>query len=504
MSHGAAPGQLIAGRSGGLALVFAARLHVRIALALILVLALLLRIIPLTYSHFWDETVYLQHAKVFLGMRSNYDEFFLRPPLLPTFYAIGFALWNNIFVANIVQGVLTALAVLLAYLYARLTFGTTAAILAAFLLAFAPYMVETSHELLTDMPAVALMLAAMWLFDKPGARFALLAGVAGALAVQMRFTSLYLAVYFALDVATSPYKLRRAVVAMLAAAATLLPYLIWIRWNFDSFFYPFELARRIVTEWTAPVPSRFYIDALPGIFPPSTWIAFALGVLAPFARLVRPGKEAASREPTRPGPSQAGKRTLVLLLWAMSFLAYMLTIPHKEMRYLLPLAIPVTVIGGAGAATLVRWVGRRAAPVRIAALLLVGAIVTADDATSLGSLRGPWVDRSESEEVQIAHYLRDVSSDLDAVYAAHNFPVFAFYTSRNTVSLLPIQDTFEQDWRELMRQPGFLVYYAPAAIQESHALHPLKPDAAFLAAHAEFTAVRTFPSATVYRYEPAR
>ena len=27
-----------------------------------LALALLLRVVPLTYAHFWDETVYLQHA----------------------------------------------------------------------------------------------------------------------------------------------------------------------------------------------------------------------------------------------------------------------------------------------------------------------------------------------------------------------------------------------------------------------------------------------------------
>src|SRR5207249_2140410 len=94
-------------------------------------------------------------------------------------------------------------AVLFAFLYVRRAFGAVSGIAAALLFAFTPYLVETSHELLTDMPAVALMLAAMWLFDKPGPRFAILAGAAYALAVQTRFTSLFLIVYFALDASLS-------------------------------------------------------------------------------------------------------------------------------------------------------------------------------------------------------------------------------------------------------------------------------------------------------------
>src|SRR5712664_2740761 len=150
------------------------RLDYRLALALIFGLALFVRVVPLTYSHFWDETVFLQDAKVIVDGRTNYDEFFERPPLLSIVYALGFALWDNIYVANLIQGLWTTTAVLFA---------------------FGSYFVETSHELLTDMPAVALMLAAMWLFDKSGAPFALLAGVAYALSIETRFTALFLMLY---------------------------------------------------------------------------------------------------------------------------------------------------------------------------------------------------------------------------------------------------------------------------------------------------------------------
>jgi hypothetical protein len=425
--------------------------------------------------------------------------------LLPAIYAAGFAVWDHIFVANIVQGLFTTLAVLFAFVYARQAFDTTTALCAAFLLAFSPYFVETSHELLTDMPAVALMLAAMWLFDKPGTRFALLAGVIYALAVQTRFTSLFLVVYFALDTIASPRKLWRAAWLSLGGALTIIPYLIWLRWNYGSFFYPFALARRIVTEWTAPVPARFYLDALPEIFPPSLWLAFAVGVLALVARsFVRPQSERTDPAVALRDIADVTRRQVVLLLWGASFLAYMLTIPHKEVRYLLPLAIPVVLIGAAGAAALLRWLARQALPVRVGGFLLGALLLIADDAPSFEKLASPWLDRRKSEDVQIAEYLRDGSKPSDTIYAAHNFPVLAFYSGRDTVSLLPIQEDFDQDWRELMTRPGFLVYFPPRAIIETHALHPLKPDAAFLDSHPDFTAIRTFPSATVYRYDPVR
>ena len=152
------------------------RLNYSFLLAVILLLALLVRTVPLTYSHFWDETVFLQHARVILDGRTNFDEFFSRPPLLSVLYALGFAIWDNVYVANLVQGVATTLGVLFAFLYVRGAFGRSAAFFSAFLFAFTPYFVDASHELLTDMPALALMLAAIWLFDKPGPRLALLAG----------------------------------------------------------------------------------------------------------------------------------------------------------------------------------------------------------------------------------------------------------------------------------------------------------------------------------------
>lgn len=474
-----------------------------LAVALVLLLAALIRTVPLTYSHFWDETVFLQHAKVIVDGRSNYEEFHHRPPFLSLLYAAGFAIWDNIYVANLVQGLVTTLTVVFAFLYARQAFGLAAALFSGFLFAFSPYFVEASHELLTDMPALALMLAAMWLFDKPGPRFAFAAGAVYALAIQTRYTSLFLIVYFALDAALSPRKIRNLAFLLPGAAVAIAPYLAWIRWNYGTFFYPFVQARRIVTEWTAPVPAGYYWDALPQVFPLSMWFFFAAGIVLPLARDIKARR--ASEERARSiGLSEESKRRLVLLMWGGAFFAYMLSIPHKEVRYLLPLAIPVVLISAVGLTELYRWLARQPRPVTTIGVLLGVALVMLDYAPSLHKLREPWVDRTQREEVRIGLYLRDVSTPADTIYAAHNFPVFAFYSARRTVSLLPIQGEFEQAWRELMQQPGFLVYYRPEGIEETHAIDPsFKPDQQFLEASPNFRRVRDFPSAAVYRYEPS-
>jgi hypothetical protein len=350
------------------------------------------------------------------------------------------------------------------------------------------------------------MLAAMWLFDRSGAPFALFAGVAYALSIETRFTSLFLMLYFLLEVALSPKKFRQLALLGVGAAASLAPYLIWLKWKYDSFFYPFVLARRIVQEWTAPVPARFYFEGVREIFPLSLWASFALAVLLLvlcWIALARSPGSAASGENAE-SPDQM-KRQTTLLIWGTAFFAYMLSIPHKEIRYLLPLAIPAVVIAAVGTTRAYQWFARQETPLRIAGLLLGVFLAAADYGSPLLKLSGPFMDRAEWPEVQIARYLREHSTSADTIYAAHNFPVLAFYSQRRTVSLLPVQEEFEHQWGHFMSQPGFFVYFLPEHIGEIHAVHPaLKPDREFLATHPNFVEVQAFPTAIVYRYLPPR
>ena len=172
---------------------------------------------------------------------------------------------------------------------------------------------------------------------------------------------------------------------------------------------------------------------------------------------------------------------------------------------MLPLSIPAVVISARGLAELVRWFSRRTITVKAAGLLLCIAVVMFDYAQPFQKLMQPWVDRSESESVRIARYLHEVSTPKETVYAAHDFPVLAFYSERRTVSVLPIQANFDKAWRDFMTQPGFFVYFDPAKITETHFVTAsFKPEKPFLESTPDFRVVRVFPDATVYRYEPAQ
>ena len=479
----------------------------RLLLSVIVLLAVLLRCIPLTAAHFWDETVYLQHARIILDGRTNYDEFDYRPPLLPIFYAGGLALWDNLYVANLVQGVLSGLTTLFGFLAARRTFGSNAALIAAALLAFTPSFVASSHALLTDMPAVTALLAAMWLYDRPGPASPLLSGIASALAAQFRFTSLFGQVYYLTELLTAGATLRRLVLAVTGTAIGLAPYLFWVRWNYESYLHSFAFASRITREWTLPVPARFYLDGLGEIFPVSLGLLFVAGAGCAAARWAGRFRSARGTPLRRAaaGLDRGSRRILSLVLWGGAYFTYMATIPHKEVRYLLPLAIPVVIVSAAGAAEIWQRCAACSLRVRLCALALGCTVAWHDYGPTFDRIVHPWIDGRESGSQRIARYLREIATPTETLYAVHDFPVLAFYSELTTVSLLPIQEEFAAAWRTVMKYPGYFVWYRPAGIRETHARNPVfKPDRSFLDTHPEFRILREFPDGAVYRYTPSR
>ena len=87
---------------------------------------------------------------------------------------------------------------------------------------WAPSVPPRMALLMTGMPAVALMLASLYLCSKPGRGFAFLSGVALALAVQMRFTALFLGGYFLLLLALEPRRWREFGYLALGAVLTIV------------------------------------------------------------------------------------------------------------------------------------------------------------------------------------------------------------------------------------------------------------------------------------------
>jgi 4-amino-4-deoxy-L-arabinose transferase-like glycosyltransferase len=445
----------------------------RILLGLLLVSALWLRVFPLTLSHYWDETVYLQNAKVISEGRDNYSELDYRPPLISVFYALGFRIWDHVYVANIVQGLLTALGVLLIYLLTLKISDERAALLAAGFLAFSPKLVEFSHHLLTGMPALSLSLWALLCLTRRTPPSLFLAGALCSLAVLMRYSSLFLAIYLIIYGLFFRAKLREILWVVAGGLLTLLPYLVWAQVVYGSFLSPFTRARRIIMEYSPYTPPSVFVHGLVEIFPALALAGFGFAVV----------RLAFRRE----------RSQICLLAWGVLFFAYSMTITHKEVRYILPIAI--TVIPLSAIAWVQLWdvlrVRRRLRPLAAIAFTLV---VMIEVAPTVQRFSLPLVNEYATESVQVARYLVAASEPDETIYAINDFPVLAFYTGRRTISLMPWQAEFPDDWRTVMSRPGFYVYY------DQDEDTGLLPDKSFLDAASEFEPVRNFESVVVFRY----
>jgi hypothetical protein len=255
---------------------------------------------------------------------------------------------------------------------------------------------------------------------------------------------------------------------------TLAPYFVWAQAEYGSFLFPFTLSRRIIMEFSPYTPPSVLVHGLIETFPALVLAGFGL---------------AAVRLAFRRDRSQ-----ICLLAWGALFFANAMTITHKEVRYILPVAIaiiPLSAIAWVQLWDVLRTRHRRLGSAAIAAFFLVAAVELAPTGRRFAL---PLVDEFATESLRVARYLVEVSKPDETIYAINDFPVLAFYSARRTVSLMPWQAEFPDNWHTVMTRPGFYVYY------EQDENTGLLPNRRFLDAASEFEPVKKFESVVVFRY----
>lgn len=479
--------------------------HWELLLLLLLVAAaFLVRIWGISRAHYWDEMVYLQNAQVICCGKTNYSELDFRPPLISLLYAGVFLLWRHIYAACIVAAFLNALGPLFLYLGGRLALGRLPAAIAALLLAFSPFFVgvfpdgfasdDTGNSLLTDSPALTLLLLAFWLLlralDCEGTlRFAW-AGLVLALSILMRFGTLpSVAMLFLLPVAA-----KQRWKALIACGAGLLaglaPYLLWSRLAFGGFFSTLH------EGWThveGPEESIFfYLRNSATIF---TLVAvLGLGVTAASGlwRLVRafPARH-------RPAAWAANLSPLVLQvflwLWLLTELVFFSVMPHKEPRYILPLAPPFLLLAGCGLALLCAL---PRAPFRSGSFRRVGALLVA---TSLvltflplrERFHSPFIHPDKPEEMLASQFLQSGLPSGTILYMNFNYPAFAFYTDYPIHELPAVGPALYNDIEQIPPGGILIVYRKTEEVWE--------PDIAWVNANPKFQRLRDFSTFVIYR-----
>jgi hypothetical protein len=131
----------------------------------IFLVAFLLRLFPLDTSYFfWDESVYMLHARYFAGQAVPYDELDIRPPLLslmisPLYY-FGISPEAG---SRIIMAIANSFIVLAVYLLGREISQKTAWLSAA-IAAFMPYGILAGRWVMTDSLAAMLSGFAVYFF----------------------------------------------------------------------------------------------------------------------------------------------------------------------------------------------------------------------------------------------------------------------------------------------------------------------------------------------------
>ena len=457
----------------------------------------LLRVWGLSRAHFWDETVYLQDAEVICCGKINYSELGSRPPLLSLFFAVVFLVWHHVYAACVATALLNALGPVFLYFSGRLMAGRAAAVLASLLLAFSPYFVgvfpagfvsdDTGNSLLSDSPALTLLIMSLWLFlralrHQTGLRFAWPGFFLG-LAVLMRFASLSSAGLLALVVLFADRWRRAALACGAGFVASIGPYLCWSRFRYGGFLTTFQ------SGWEhfggAGESPLFYLESFVQMFSWITVVGLVIWLTSWIWRRQAEGNGVVD------GSSANNKSGLegFLLFWAAGVFVFFSALPHKEPRYVMPAAAPVLLLAGIGLSTVLRSSKTSA---RIAAAVLLISALAFTFAPSRQRFESPFIDDEVTEEMEVSDFLNKSVPHDTVLYANFNYPVFAYYTN---LPIRRIAETGPALYNALNHLPGdgILIAYRPNGdVQE--------PQLSWLDSSPHFHRFREFPSLMLYEY----
>lgn len=451
---------------------------IALLLTFILLTGFAIRLFPVkTGTHFWDETVYLQHGEIIAGESpDNYNEFAFRPPLFSLLLGGLFTLVHSTTAAHILLAFLSAAGILLTFLLGQQLFSTETGILASIVYALSYSHVEFSHDILVD-PVLPLL----WL----GTAFTLYNGltddsntmIAGAgaftgLAILAKFTSLVLIpislgliLYHNTRYASLKQTLRKTVKGNTAwtytgcAILVLLPFLAWSHSSYGSFLHIFGKA----LEFSGAADSGLtYLAGLPLLIP----LPFIFGLL-PFSRDA--------------WNSQKLNYLIPAVFILGLYLPLQLLVANKELRFLFPL-LPFLAVVAANGMTQARKLGKKPYYLILCLSILIAGI-------HIGTLTD--VQRAAQGRLTTAGYppvhtasmwLKNNTADDTPVYTNFRWPVIAYSSKRPVVFPPPPENITLLD---MLDRPGY-VYYSTQAPQDR------PPSLRFLQDDPRFTLNKTF------------
>jgi hypothetical protein len=460
----------------------------------------LVRVWGISKFHYWDEWVYLQDAQVICCGKVNYSELDFRPPLLSLIFAGVFLVWRHVYAACITTAILNALAPVFLYFAGRKSVGRIPAAIASVLLAFAPFFVgifpdgfasdDTGNSLLTDSPSLTLLILGLWLLlravERPSALRFFCAGISLALCILMRFGAIPSIAMLLLLPLASRSRWKALAASVCGVATGLAPYLLWSKLKFGGFLFTLRLA------WThveGPVEARtYFLHNAATIFTPAAVIGLLLCLV--YQLYVLRGTFVRSRDVQARSAMDAPQSAIriVLWLWLAAGFAFFSLMPHKEPRYILPLAPPVLLLASSGLAiftALPNKLLRVSGAICLAAVLLL-AFLPLRERFSV-----PFINPNTPDEELASRLLQSSVPAGTTLWMSFNYPVFAFYTNFSIHELSHVGPALYEDMKKIPPGDVLIVYREAEDASQS--------DIAWVDASGKFQHIGEYPSLVIYQ-----
>lgn len=462
----------------------------------------LVRLWGMSKVHYWDEMVYLQNAQVICCGKINYSELDFRPPLLSLIFAGVFFLWHHIYAACIATAFINALGPVFLFFAGRLSVGRLPSAIASLLLAFSPFFVgifpdgfdsdDTGNSLLTDSPALTLLILGFWLLlralEQPTVSRYFCAGLDLALCILMRFGSIpSVGMLLLLPLASrSRWKAMMACVSGLVIG--IAPYLLWSKLRFGGLLFTLRAG------WThveGPVePFTFFLRNAATIFTPIAICGLLLALVSNLGAAFHNLPDGATR------PASTLSRSFIkgyLWLWLVLGLLFFSLMPHKEPRYILPLAPPVLLLASSGLSLLYALPNK---PLRTVGALFLGAVLLFTFLPLRERFGAPFINPIKPDEELAGRFLESNIPAGTSLYMSFNYPVFAFYTNFRIHELSSFGPALYRDMEQIPPGEVLIVYREAETSSQS--------DIAWVDANRKFERMRDYPSFVIYRSIAAR
>ena len=447
-------------------------------LILLFLVAFLIRLAPMRVSHIWDETVYLQHSEIFFSGRDNFSELSFRPPFLSILFYFGYFIWHSPFMAHIIVALFSSLSLIFIYLICRDLYDEETGLFSAILIALSPFLIYSSHYLLTGVVSLAFMTISTYFFLKCDSsnRYCILAGFFLAIAFLTRFTSVFLALLFIILALSMKIDFKSLVKTGVASLVFVSPYLIWAKIKLGSFLSPFILARSLVAS---PLdPKFFYLKNMPVLLGLFALIGIGLYVAKILVSLKRKEK--------------TNLYDLAFIIWGVLFVVYMSTTPHKELRYIIPFVFPAYIISAKGFSYFFTILFKKFWGVIAVLLLIISSPFISLFILNYLGIDFHFIDRTKSEQVIVSEYIRGNLPEGCVVYSNYNYPVIAYYSGKKTVGLWPQNEKFYDVYPSVMPEKGYFV----TSFAEKH------PTKDFVENDDRFNLVEKIGNVYIYNYSP--